>query len=252
MKADPAAEVLIERMTWPDIEAALAAGTRTVIIAAGATEQHGPHLPEGTDAFMGEAIAVRVARILGNALVAPVIRPGCSDHHLEFPGTISVSAELLMAMLDAYVSSLRRHGFDHFVVFSSHGGNFPVLARWRDLRQAADVTVVPDRQGWIRPVFEVAIATGTEGAGKLHHSDAFETSQILALHPKLVHLDRAQRGYVGSLTMDELFARGTRSLSPNGILGDPSGASAEIGEAVLASVSEYIAAKVPGCGAPAT
>lgn len=218
---------------------------RTVVIAAGATEQHGPHLPEGTDAFMGEAIAVRVARILGNALVAPVIRPGCSDHHLEFPGTISVSAELLMAMLDAYVESLRGHGFARFVVFSSHGGNFPVLKRWRDERQAPDVTVVPDREGWSRPVFEVAIATGTEGAGKLHHSDAFETSQILALHPSLVHLERAERGYVGTLTMDELFERGTRSLSPNGVLGDPAGASAEIGETVLASVSEYIAGKVP-------
>src|SRR5579884_3284469 len=122
--------VMIERMTWPEIGDAIASGKRTAIIVAASTEQHGPHLSEATDAVLGEETACRLARRLGDALVAPVIRPGCSDHHLAFPGTISISAELLMDLLDAYVESLRRHGFTTFIVFSSHGGNFHVLERW--------------------------------------------------------------------------------------------------------------------------
>jgi len=238
------ADVAIERMTWPDIEAALAGGVRTVVIAVGATEQHGRHLPEGSDAYMGEAVAERVARALGDALVAPVIRPGCSDHHLDFPGTISVSPELLMGLLDAYVGSLARHGFDRFVVFSTHGGNFSVLARWAKERDDHRIICIPDRAGHQRPEFAFAIASGTEGPGRLHHSDAFETSQILALHPELVHMDRAERGYVGPLTMAELEAKGTRGISPNGILGDPAGATAEVGEIMLQSVTAYFVGKV--------
>lgn len=181
-------------MTWPDIEAALASGARTAVIAAGATEQHGRHLPEGSDAFMGEAVAERVARTLGDAMVAPVIRPGCSEHHLDFPGTISITAETLMDILDAYVASLRRNGFERFVVFSTHGGNFPVLERWGTQRAAPGLIIIPDRRGFVRPVYEFAVASGTEAPGQLHHSDAFETSQILALHPTLVsHGSRGAR-----------------------------------------------------------
>lgn len=237
-------EVVIERMTWPDVEAALAAGARTVVIPVGATEQHGHHLPEGSDAFMGEAVGERVALALGDALVAPVIRPGCSDHHMEFPGTLSITPELLMALLDAYVSSLARHGFARFVVFSTHGGNFAVLARWAAERSDPRVICIPDRTGHVRPEFAFAVASGTEAPGQLHHSDAYETSQILALQPQLVHMDRAQRGYVGKLTMAELEQRGTRAVSPNGVLGDPAGASAEVGTIMLESVTGYVVEQV--------
>ena len=73
-------EVLLERMTWPEVEAAIAAGRTRALICVAATEQHGPHLPEGTDAWLGEELARRVAHALGDALVAPIIRPGCSEH----------------------------------------------------------------------------------------------------------------------------------------------------------------------------
>src|SRR5689334_17523468 len=103
-------EVRLERMTWPEIGEAIANGNTTAIIVAGSSEQHGPHLPEGTDSMIGEGLAVRLAHKLGNALVAPVIRPGCSDHHLAFPGTVSISEDLLIKTIDAYVDSLRKHG----------------------------------------------------------------------------------------------------------------------------------------------
>ena len=96
-------EVFIERMTWPDVEDAIKQGKRTAIVVAASSEQHGPHLPEATDALLGEELAGRLAHRLGNALVAPVIRPGCSDHHMAFAGSLTISAELLAAILDAYV-----------------------------------------------------------------------------------------------------------------------------------------------------
>ena len=61
-----------------------------------------------------------LARALGDALVAPTIRPGCSEHHMGFAGTITVPVEALIMLLDAYVDSLSRHGFDRFLVFTSH------------------------------------------------------------------------------------------------------------------------------------
>src|ERR671939_269900 len=96
-------EVLIEHMTWPEIEDAIKRGKRTAIVVAASSEQHGPHLPEATDALLGEELGARLAHRLGDALVAPVIRPGCSEHHMGFPGTISISADTLMTLLDDYV-----------------------------------------------------------------------------------------------------------------------------------------------------
>src|SRR5919204_799276 len=173
-------EVRIQRLSWPEIEEAIKSGKRTAVIAAASSEQHGPHLPEATDELLGEAIAVRLARKLGNALVAPVIRPGCSDHHMAFPGTITISPDLLMALLDAYVDSLTRHGFERFVVFSSHGGNFPVLAEWerRGLKQG--VVVATDLGAFAGAMLEALRTFGRDDA-TIPHADASETAAMLCV-----------------------------------------------------------------------
>src|SRR5438067_6838738 len=140
----PPLELFLERMTWTEVAAALDRGMRRAVVCAAATEQHGPHLPEATDALLGAACAEGLARRLGDALVAPIIRPGCSEHHMGFAGTVTISERLLMDTLDAYLESLRRHGFERFVVFSSHGGNFPTLAEWRRVRPQSDALVIVD------------------------------------------------------------------------------------------------------------
>ena len=137
-------ELFIERLSWPEVEAALGRGMRRAIVCAASTEQHGPHLPEATDALLGTAYAEGLARRLGDALVAPIIRPACSEHHMAFAGSLTIPETLLMDILDAYLASLRRHGFERFVVMSSHGGNFPVLARWERERPATDAVVITD------------------------------------------------------------------------------------------------------------
>jgi creatinine amidohydrolase len=227
-------ELLIERLTWTDVEAALGRGMRRAIVCAASTEQHGPHLPEATDALLGEAYAEGLARRLGDALVAPVIRPACSDHHMAFPGSLTISATLLMELLDAYLASLRIHGFERFVVMSSHGGNFPVLAEWERAR-SLEATVVVTDFGLFDVGFEAIRRFGrTDSAGP--HADVLETSMMLHLHPELVHMDRAAAGFTGRSTLDDVLTRGMRAITPNGILGDPVGATAEMGAAVLDAI----------------
>ena len=231
-------ELFIERLSWPEIEAALAGGRRRAIVCAASTEQHGPHLPEATDALLGEACAEGLARRLGDALVAPIIRPGCSEHHMGFSGSMTISESLLMDLIDAYLASLRRHGFERFVVMSSHGGNFPVLARWERERPAPDAVVVTDL-GVFDAGFEAIRRFGrTDTAGP--HADVMETAMMLHLHPDLVHMERAAPGFTGMSTIDDVLARGMRAITPNGILGDPVGATAEMGAAVLEAIVERL------------
>ena len=234
-----ASEVRIERMTWMEIGDAIASGKTTAIIVAGSTEQHGPHLPEGTDAMIGEGLAVRLAQKLGNALVAPVIRPGCSDHHLAFPGSLSISGELLLGLLDAYIASLRLHGFRRFVVFSSHGGNFPVLLRMVE-RGVPDDTVVISNLLEFAGVMLDALRRFGRDEKTIPHADASETGEMLVLHPDLVHMDRAERGFVGEVDPDKLLREGLKAVTKNGVLGDPVGATSEMGEEVIASLVEYL------------
>jgi creatinine amidohydrolase len=155
-------------------------------------------------------LAGRLARALGDALVAPVIRPGCSEHHLGFAGTITVPAEVLAALLDAYVDSLSRHGFERFLLFTSHGGNLPALTNWPGRRRPQQVSVLDDP----RPVVG-AIRQALSGFG--------------AAGPAGRHAD-----------LGELLANGTRALSPSGVFGDPTSATAEMGAAVLAAWTQCL------------
>jgi creatinine amidohydrolase len=242
------AEVQLQRMAWPEIEQAIADGKRTAVIVAASSEQHGPHLPEATDELLGEALGVRLARRLGDALVAPVIRPGCSDHHMAFPGTITISPEQLMDLLDAYIASLAKHGFRRFVVFSSHGGNFPVLAEWERRGPRPGVVVATDLERFTRAMLGALRSFGRDDT-TIPHADASETAEMLHTHPDLVHMDRAARGFVGEVDLPELQKSGLRAVSDNGVLGDPVGATAEMGAAVINALVDYLAGVVDGAGA---
>ena len=231
-------ELRIERLTWPEIESAIAAGHRRAIIVAAASEQHGPHLVEATDALLGEALGLALARRLGDALIAPVIRPGCSDHHLGFAGTISISPDLLIGLLEAYIASLRMHGFTTFFVFSSHGGNYPVLARWAPA-EPDGVTVLTDSQGFLGAMLGGLRHFGRDDA-TIPHADASETAEMLALHPDLVRTELVATGFVGDLSLQHAVTVGLRAITANGVLGNPVGATAEMGWGVIDSVVDFL------------
>lgn len=250
MPADIALPSLwLEDLTWPDVQTALAAGYNTAVLAIGATEQHGPHLPLGVDALVGRALAERVARRLGRTLIAPVITVGFSPYHMHHPGTISISRETLTALVGDYCRSLAHHGFTTLVLISSHGGNNGTVGRaavtlQRELPNVRLLAFV-DGSAYGRVQRTTAARFGIAPAVAGVHSGEAETSQILALRPDLVRLDRAEPGFTGRLqAVAEQLKRDPLSVSPSGVLGDPTPARAEHGEAYLDDLAGYIAAWV--------
>lgn len=245
--------LLLEELSWTDVEALIAAGKRTAIVMTASMEQHGPHLPTMTDTAIGYAVGTRVAEKLGDALLAPVIRPGCSDHHLAFPGSISIPESVFIDTVMATVRSLAPHGFTKFVLLSAHGGNFAALeqaaTKLREEFASKGVTIV-DFAG--REALKETMAAMIGAAARFGrpqdvdaiHADVTETSVLLARHGPLVKMDRLEIGKMGRIDLDELLSKGLRAITPNGILGDPHGATAEIGEAVVEALADHIAGRV--------
>ncbi|MFZ3560411.1 MULTISPECIES: creatininase family protein [unclassified Streptomyces] len=225
-----------------------------VIIPAGAYEQHGPGMPIATDTIRAERIADLVgARLAGRVVIGPPLPVGVSPHHMAFAGTVTLTTTTFAAVVREYVESLRRHGWRRFLVLTGHGGNNATLTT-----VAQDLLVShPDvRFAWT-PV--TALASGVVagmGVSEVHgHSGEAETAQMLCLAPELVHRDRLKPG---SVSMDELKpeARLARSfsqptltlpydeLSANGVLGDPTSATAEDGAAIVAAAVDRVSAFV--------
>ena len=241
---------LLEEMSWPEVERALAAGRTTVVVALAAIEQHGPHLPLLVDAARGDRLALEVARRLGtDALVAPTVRVGCSEHHMTFPGTISLRRATLEAICMDYCVSLARHGFRRICLVPSHGGNFgPLSDMLDDLRRAVEpecaVVAYTDLLGfmdvWTRAVREGGGPAENVGG----HADVAETSEMLVIRPDLVREDRYAAGYTGGTdpaVFQRIFAEGLRAVTDNGILGDAHGADADIGRRCIDAAAAAVA-----------
>ena len=223
----------LDRLTWPEVRAELEGGRDTVVVAFGATEQHGPHLPLATDALIGDHLARIVADRL-DAFVAPTVRIGCSEHHLEFPGTLSISEETFHGVVGDLVRSLARGGFGRVVLLPTHGGNFGPLA-------AAVEKLGPVEGIEIRALTDLtALLTLAQLGAEEHgvplgeggvHAGEWETSMLMAIHADLVHLERGEPGYTGDpqAAIGAIFGKGVHSVAANGVIGDPRRASAEHG-----------------------
>lgn len=237
----------LEEHSWPEVEDALASGTRTAVVAVGAVEQHGPHLPLVVDALVGDELARRIAAELGDALAAPTIRPGCSGHHIEFPGTITIPPEMLMDLVRSYVRSLDEHGFEHVAVVPTHGGNFapvntvvPEIAREVD----ANVVAVADLDELMRLQNEGLADAGVDYEEPVVHAGAVETAILLAVDEGLVRTDAIEPGVEGSISTARLLSEGFRAITENGVLGDPREATPGAGEAILDRVASAYADRI--------
>lgn len=237
--------LLLEELTWPEIGQAIADGMKTVIIYGGAIEQHGPHLAESTDMTRAYAEAIDLARRLGDALVAPVVRPGVSVPHMTLPGSISLRPEIFRGIVEDYIAAYVRHGFERIVLASTHGGNMPSLLqvleesrkKYPHIRFAMGYTMKDVGPVIIKCEQEEGLPRGTCGS----HSCDFETSLMLLNDPRLVHMEWVEKGWIGTLTpelMAQMDAHGIDSLTPNGIIGDPTGATAERGAKYFAAMQE--------------
>jgi mycofactocin system creatininase family protein len=214
-------------MTTPQVQAAVRSGT-VLIVPIGSTEQHGPHLPVGTDTDIALELSRRLARRLP-ALVAPAVAYGSSGEHAGFAGTLSIGQDALTALL---VELGRSAGetFARIVYVSAHGGNAgPVAAAVATLRaESRDVLLWSPR--W----------RGDAHAGRT------ETSLQLAMHPDRVDEAKAEPGNSAPLAelLPAMRAGGVRAVSPNGVLGDPSGANADEGAGLLKVLADDLEAAV--------
>lgn len=244
----------LEQLSSPQVAEALERGWTRVIVAFGAVEQHGPHLPMLVDAEHGTRLAEATARRLGDTLVAPTVRVGCSAHHLAFAGSLSLRRSTLEAVARDCCTSLARHGFRDVCLVPTHGGNFaPLGEATPELDEAAgpdcSVRAFSDLNAilelWTR-VVEEETGLGDRVGG---HADIAETALMLAFRPELVQTDRAEAGYTGTVD-DALLERGFRegfdAISANGILGDARGATAELGEQLLEEEAALLAAHFAG------
>ncbi|MFJ5302958.1 mycofactocin biosynthesis peptidyl-dipeptidase MftE [Streptomyces sp. NPDC088350] len=221
-----AAAAELGRTVWPRVsERAL------VLVPVGSTEQHGPHLPLNTDSVIATEVARYAAGRLGTrVLLAPTIAYGASGEHAGFPGTVSIGHEALRLVLTETVRSLSLWA-GRTVLVNGHGGNVPTL----------DTTVAQLRtEGHDVAWLSCDVPGGDAHAGRT------ETSLMLHFAPDDVRLAEAAPGDLRPLAelMPHLRARGVRALSPNGVLGDPTGADAEEGrvwaEAMVAATVRRI------------
>lgn len=239
--------IRMEEMNWVDIGEAIQEGFTTVVIGIGSTEQHGPHLPTHTDAMIADVLAYRIAFKLGYALKAQTIRVGCSNHHLSFPGTISLKGETLKAIIYDYVRSLSKHGFQTIIFIPTHGGNFELTQKAIEELQPKypELRLIGCTDIWRFVTIEWQIATefgvSNEEAGA--HAGEVETSQMLAISKNQVRKELFKPGYVGPLGEDTsklIFEKGISAVSKIGVIGDPTRADIKRGRIYLEKLVDYL------------
>lgn len=224
-------EARLAEQVWP----ALADETDIVLLVpVGSIEQHGPHLPLETDTVIAQAVATHTAALLDRpgtrVLVAPPLSYGSSGEHQAFPGTCSIGTEALHHVLIELARSARTWA-GRVVFVNAHGGNVVALRRavTQLVSEGHDVS-------WA--------ACATEDADL--HAGRTETSLMLQLQPWAVRLHRAERGCTQTLDdiLPTLMVGRLAELSPNGVLGDPDGATSREGRLLLGDMAAQIADQI--------
>jgi creatinine amidohydrolase len=212
----------LAELTWPSAGDRGAAGD-ILAVPLGSTEQHGPHLPLSTDTDIAVALTTDLESRRDDIVVAPALAYGASGEHAGFPGTLSIGQEALELLL-VELGRSASETFNHLLIISTHGGNAePVRRAAERLRgESRDVLI------WMPPL--------TGGA----HAGRTETSIELALRPTLVHQELALSGDTRPINelMPLIRASSVRSISPTGVLGDPTGASVTEGAALLTALAD--------------
>ncbi len=234
--------VFMEDLTWTELKQQIAAGKTTIIMPIGGTEQNGPYMALGKHNARARALAEKIARELGNALVAPVVaytpegNVAPPTEHMRFPGTITVPDKTFEQLLESAARSFKLHGFRDVVFLGDHGGY------QKDMRDVADRlnrewNATPVRAHAIVEYYRVtttAYANALKGRGFSvdeigTHAGVADTSLTLALAPGMVRADR--------------LANAAKPSASDGVYGDPRRSSAQVGQlGVDAIVAATVAA----------
>jgi creatinine amidohydrolase len=228
-----------EELSVADIEA-LDRDATVLLLPLGSVEQHGRHLPLGTDSMLATAVSLEAARLMGRAAVLPPPWYGFSQHHMRFPGTVTLRAETMMALIEDIAQSVVAHGFRRLVLVNGHGGNVgltDILSAklGHQFYRRARVAGLTYFQLARDSIAKFRLST----AGGMGHACEFETAMMQHVRPDLVNMQRAMVTYpnTGSAYVSTDLIIGSRvrtyhdfgDLSESGTLGDPSLASAEAG-----------------------
>jgi creatinine amidohydrolase/Fe(II)-dependent formamide hydrolase-like protein len=223
--AAPPDTVFLEELTWTEVRDLLAAGKTTVIVASAGNEQNGPHMVLGKHEFIVRNAADRIARKLGNALVAPIVTyvpEGSLDPlsgHMQKPGTITLPNVYFMKIYEYAARSLEAHGFTDIVFLGDSGGNqegmkevaLALNSEWRGGKTR--VHFVPEYYSgngfveWLKSQGETEETIGT-------HAGISDTSQLLAVAPQHIRKDQLAKG---------------GGFEGSGVSGDPTRATVEYG-----------------------
>ena len=222
-----------------------------LVLPVGSIEHHGPHLPLATDSIMAEAVATAAVSAAHDSGLDPWLLPPLtftkSDEHAWAPGTIWLSAETLMATLVDIGRSLASTPAKKLVFVNGHGGNVALLqVANRELRRRFGL------QPFTMPAGRGAAGTGRDGepdeAGQGIHAGYSETSAMLHLVPHLVHEDLFQRNvpehlagftHLGFNGRPVTFGWLSNDFGPSGVIGDPTGATAEAGARIVAASVDF-------------
>ncbi len=226
-----APSVQLEELTWTELRARVNAGVTTALVPIGGTEQNGPHMALGKHNVRVRFLATRIAQQLGNAIVTPVlayvpegtINP--PTQHMRWPGTLTISDAAFEEVLEGTAKSLRQHGFCHVMLLGDHGGYRAGLdrvaarinAQWAKASACRVHTVPEYYRASIADHAQALQAKGFAAAEIGTHAGLADTSLMMAIDPSLVRNE----------------ALADKTAGSNGVNGNASRASAELGKAAV-------------------
>ena len=240
-------KVRYDELTWPEMRE-LVVRQPVVLLPFGAVEDHGPHLPLNTDNVIVEAICLESAgRAPGEMLVMPLVAYGLDEHHMDFPGTISVDMQTLLAHLTDIAISVARHGFTHVLIVNGHGSNAAIaeLAARKVVLEAGIICGAMSPNAAVDPTLAEPTLSQMRrsGPGGIAHAGEYETAMMLHLRPDLVQMDKAIRE-MGQLKLEYFnwdhpepsvlsWQDWWSRMSESGICGDPTVATADFGRTLF-------------------
>ena len=226
---------LMEDLTWTDLQE-LGEKKGIVLMPVGATEPHGPHLTLMCDALHAQYVAKQVAKEAIKEFpiaVTPLLAFGCSNEHSDFPGYLSLTIPTFINVITELVSCLAKHGIEKIIIINGHGGNAAALeAAVSNIRDKIGLIVGVCHWPWI-----------THNIRPVDHGGEMETSLIMHIHPTGVYTDRISsskqlrpqpKSHI-RIPMPKL-----KDINPEGYIGNPSEASAELGEELVTEATRVI------------
>lgn len=246
-------EVILQQLTYREIDELVDSET-VVVVPVGSIEQHGMHLPLEVDTRIVEEIARQAARKASEkvaVLVTPSLWLGCSNHHMNFPGTLSLNQDTFIKVVTELAASLIHHGFKKILFLNGHGGNTnPLKVAVNQIRDGTKGDVLAAMLDYWQLIKEEVADLRESEPGGISHAGEFETSCMLYLDDKLVRKDKFSKfmpkwgtpyfGLGWYLPQSVHLGFHIKDFSTAGVIGDPTVATKEKGQRFIEIAAEKV------------